>query len=121
MILLGNIFLGLAALVFWALFNMMFLKTPPRGGDAVVGYAWALIFGVLAFSICLSIVTAVIGKLGGFAWSEGNAKTALVVTWKWKSRKANPGGRLGAVQSTVACPAASTVVGRKMRWFHRYW
>ena len=80
MILLGNIFLGLAALVFWALFNMMFLKTPPRGGDAVVGYAWALIFGVLAFSICLSIVTAVIGKLGGFAWSEGNAKTAMVVT-----------------------------------------
>lgn len=75
---IGNLFLGIATLVFLLLFNTMYLKTVPRGGDAAVGYAWVLILGVLAFSICMAIVTAIIGWQGGFDW-VGGPRTMLVV------------------------------------------
>lgn len=72
MLIIGNLFLGIAAVIFLLILNLTFLRTPP-GGDAGVGYAWTLIFGVLGFSICLGIVTAIIGKAGGFGWIEANS------------------------------------------------
>lgn len=72
MLVIGNLFLGIAAVIFVLMFNLTFMRTPP-GGDAGVGYAWALIFGVLGFSGCLGIVTAIIGKAGGFGWIEAGS------------------------------------------------
>ncbi|MCU0347118.1 MAG: hypothetical protein MUC59_09240 [Saprospiraceae bacterium] len=69
MLIIGNLFLGIAAVIFMLMFNLTFLRTPP-GGDAGVGYAWTLIFGVLGFSICMAIVTAIIGGQGGFGWVQ---------------------------------------------------
>ncbi len=80
MIVLGNLLLAIAALVFFLLAkSILFTKMP--GGDAGVGYAWALIIGVLAFSICMAAVTAIIGSQGGFSWvgSPGGSRTMLVL------------------------------------------
>ncbi|HMQ47504.1 MAG TPA: hypothetical protein PKA00_08920 [Saprospiraceae bacterium] len=77
MIIIGNVFLGLAALVAILLFNMMYLSTVPRGGDAVVGYAWSLIIGILVFSVSLAIVTAIIAWKGHFAWV--GASSGLII------------------------------------------
>lgn len=80
MITIGNFFLVIAALVFLLMCNLIYFTRMP-GGDAVVGYAWSLILGILAFSICLVIVTAIIGWQGGFGWvgSSGGQRTLLVV------------------------------------------
>ena len=57
------------------------MKTAPRGGDAVVGYAWSLILGILAFSICMGVVTIIIGRDGGFSWvgNSGGLRFLLVL------------------------------------------
>ncbi|MBI1226540.1 MAG: hypothetical protein GC192_15000 [Bacteroidetes bacterium] len=80
MIVLGNFFLAVAAIVFLLICNLIYFKTPP-GGDAVVGYAWSIIFGILAFSICMAIVTAIIGWQGGFGWvgTSTGQRVALVL------------------------------------------
>lgn len=68
MAIIGNIFLGIAAFVAILLFNMRYLRTIPSGGDAAVGYAWSLLIGVFAFSICMAIVTIIIAWRGHFSW-----------------------------------------------------
>lgn len=80
MIILGNFFLAVAALVFLMMCNLIFFTKMP-GGDAGVGYAWSLIMGIGAFSICLAIVTAIIGSQGGFSWvgSPGGQRTMFVL------------------------------------------
>jgi hypothetical protein len=80
MITIGNFFLVIAALVFLLMCNLIYFTRMP-GGDAVVGYAWSLILGILTFSICLVIVTAIIGWQGGFGWvgASGGQRTLLVV------------------------------------------
>jgi hypothetical protein len=79
MIILGNFLLAVAALVFLMMCNLLYFTKMP-GGDAAVGYAWSLIMGIAAFSICLVIVTAIIGSQGGFGWvgSAGGQRTLLV-------------------------------------------
>lgn len=80
MIVLGNFFLALAALAFIFLCNLIYFTKMP-GGDAGVGYAWSLLFGIAGFSVCLAIVTAIIGSQGGFSWvgTSGSQRTLLVV------------------------------------------
>ncbi len=78
MIVIGNIFLAIAVLVFLLLANsIMFAKMP--GGDAGVGYAWTLIIGVLGFSICMAVVTAIIGAKGGFSWVGTDGSRTMIV------------------------------------------
>lgn len=64
---MGNFFLVVAALVYLSNCHLTYFRTMP-GGDAGVGYAWAIIMGIGAFSICMAIVTAIIGWQGGFGW-----------------------------------------------------
>lgn len=80
MVVIGNIVLAIASLVFFLLAKqILFTKMP--GGDAGVGYAWALIIGILAFSVCMALVTAIIGSQGGFSWvgTLGGSRGMLVV------------------------------------------
>ncbi|MEZ4960711.1 MAG: hypothetical protein R2830_12895 [Saprospiraceae bacterium] len=80
MVFIGNIVLAIASLVFYLLAKeVLFTKMP--GGDAGVGYAWALIIGVLVFSICMAVVTAIVGSQGGFSWvgSPGGNRFLLVL------------------------------------------
>lgn len=67
MIILGNFFLAVAALAFLLVCNLTYFRTAP-GGDAAVGYAWSIIIGIVAFTVCLLIATAIIGFQGGFGW-----------------------------------------------------
>lgn len=77
---IGNLFLGIATLIFLALFNMMFLQRVPRSGDGLMGYAWGIIIGFFAFFVCMAIVAAAIGAKGGFAWvgATGSSRFLLV-------------------------------------------
>ncbi len=80
MIVLGNIFLAIAALIFLLACNLIYFQTMP-GGDAAVGYAWSMILSVLAFSVCLLVSIAIIGGQGGFGWvgSSTGARVVLVL------------------------------------------
>ena len=39
-----------------------------RGGDAGVGYGYAIFMAISAFVVCMAIVTVIIGVKGGFSW-----------------------------------------------------
>lgn len=78
MIIIGNFFLAAAAVVFLLVCNLTYFRTPP-GGDAVVGYAWSIIIGIVAFSICLAIATAIIGWQGGFGWVGSDTGTRVML------------------------------------------
>ncbi len=67
MIIAGNFFLAMAALAFLLVCNLLYFTKMP-GGDAGVGYAWSLLLSVAGFSVCLAIVTAIVGWQGGFGW-----------------------------------------------------
>jgi hypothetical protein len=81
MIILGNVLLATAVLAFLLVSNLTFSRTLP-GGDAVVGYAWSIIIGIVVFSISLLIATAIIGFKGGFDWvgaSTGQRVTYVIL------------------------------------------
>ncbi len=67
MVFSGNILLGITALLLLVFSFETFGKSAP-GGDAAVGWAWAIILYHLATFVCLSLVAAIIGAQGGFAW-----------------------------------------------------
>ena len=77
MVVLGNLLLVIAGIIFLLMCKLLFFTRMP-GGDASVGYAWSLILGIAVFSICLIIVTAIIGSNGGFSWVGGN-RTLMVI------------------------------------------
>ncbi|HSF87937.1 MAG TPA: hypothetical protein VLA46_00880, partial [Saprospiraceae bacterium] len=57
---IGNIFLGLAALILFYLVTSFYSKPMP-GGDAGVGYAWGIIILNLGFVVSMGIVALIIG------------------------------------------------------------
>lgn len=67
MVIIGNILLGITAFLFLIFNYETFGKSAP-GGDAAVGWAWTIIIYYLATFVCLSLVAAIIGLKGGFAW-----------------------------------------------------
>lgn len=67
MVLLGNILLGITVFLLLVFTFETFGKSAP-GGDAGVGWAWTIIIYYLATFVCLSLVAAIIGAQGGFAW-----------------------------------------------------
>ena len=79
MVLIGNFFIAIATLVFLLLCNLIYFVRMP-GGDAGVGYAWAVLYGIAGFIVCLTIITAIIGWQGGFGWvgTSGGQRTLLV-------------------------------------------
>ncbi|NUQ25342.1 MAG: hypothetical protein HUU34_15455 [Saprospiraceae bacterium] len=78
MTILGNLFLGIAALVSILLFNLIY-GHHNRSGDAGVGYAWSMLIGLLAFVVCMGIVAISIGVKGGYAWIGTNG--AMRTVW----------------------------------------
>ncbi len=80
MTVLGNLFLGIAALISLLILNLIY-GTHNRGGDAGVGYAWALIMSVGTFIVCMGIVAISIGVKGGYAWvgTPGSGRTMWVL------------------------------------------
>ena len=68
----GNLFLGISILLFFLIFTEVYLKDHARGGDAVMGFAWGIIFANLFFLGCMTIVAVVIGMKGGFDWIGQN-------------------------------------------------
>lgn len=78
--LIANIALCAATLIFVVMVYELHLKPAPRGGDAAVGYAWAIIFFNLAFFACVAIATVAIAWRGGFQWvsANGSMRFALV-------------------------------------------
>lgn len=77
---IGNLILIVAALVYGALFTATVIKTPPRGGDAVVGYAWSLFMGGAVFSLCMLIVTGILAWSGRLEWvNEIPSKRNLII------------------------------------------
>lgn len=77
---IGNILLGLAALILFYLVTSFYTKPMP-GGDAGVGYAWGIIILNLGFVICMGIVALIIGWKSGFEWvSATKSSRTLYVT-----------------------------------------
>ncbi|MCB0532901.1 MAG: hypothetical protein H6574_08890 [Lewinellaceae bacterium] len=72
MVLLGNILLGIAALLLVVFTFETFGKSAP-GGDAGVGWAWAIVLYHFATFVCLALVAAIIGSQGGFAWVSASS------------------------------------------------
>ncbi len=63
----GNFLLVMSLLAAGFLFKLTFLQKMP-GGDAGVGYAWAMLFLIAAFWVCMALTAGVIGFGSGFAW-----------------------------------------------------
>lgn len=63
----GNFLLVLSLLIAGYLFKLTFLQKMP-GGDAGVGYAWAMLFSIAVFWVGMALVACVVGFGGGFAW-----------------------------------------------------
>jgi len=63
----GNFLLFLSLLAVAYLFKLTFLQKMP-GGDYGVGYAWATLFSMAAFWVCVTLVACIIGFGGGFTW-----------------------------------------------------
>lgn len=76
---IGNVFLGIAALILFYLVTTFYSKPMP-GGDAGVGYAWGIIILNLAFVICMGIVALIIGWKGGFEWVAAAKSTRTLYT-----------------------------------------
>jgi len=70
--------LVVAALVYLSVLNLTYFRTPP-GGDAVVGYAWSIIFGIIGFSVCLVAVVGIIGWQGGYGWVGASTGQRVVL------------------------------------------
>lgn len=74
---IGNIFLGLAALILFYLVTSFYSKPMP-GGDAGVGYAWGIIILNLGFVVSMGIVALIIGWKGGFEWVSATKSTRIL-------------------------------------------
>lgn len=75
---LGNLLLLLSALIYIALLNLLYFKTPPRGGDAVVGHAWGIIIVNGVFIISIVLAAIVIAVKGGFHWVGSTSASRFV-------------------------------------------
>lgn len=65
---IGNLALVVASIIYLVLTNETLFKNPPRGGDAVVGYAWMLIMGGGLISLCLLVTTGMLAWSGKMDW-----------------------------------------------------
>ena len=75
MAIIGNFILIVASILYFSLISALYLKNPPRGGDAAMGYFWGIIIINLAFFVCMALVTVIIGFKGGLEWISPNKLT----------------------------------------------
>lgn len=68
MIVIGNLLLLIATIIYAVLVNVLYFKTPARSGDQAMGYVWGLIFINASLVISILISYAVIAAKGGFHW-----------------------------------------------------
>jgi len=79
--LIANIFLSVAALIFFLMVVELHLKPAPRGGDYAVGHAWAVIILNLVFFACVALAATAISSRGGFQWvASGSGARFWLVT-----------------------------------------
>lgn len=121
MTILGNAVLFLASLLFFALTSAVY-KTPPKGGDAVMGYLWGMIFINLAFWICINVASGIIMSRDGFDWMPvskparawiifgGLFIVCLVITLSALFRHEPNGGLLRALGTFLPVTGAAILV-----------
>ncbi len=69
---LGNLLLGITVLIFLVFVVSIYGKPAPKGGDAVVGYAWGILLFNLVLLILFALLSIIIGIKGGFSWLPGS-------------------------------------------------
>lgn len=81
MIVIGNILLAFAAIIYIVLLSAAYGPEPSSAGDAAGGYAMSVILFSLVFAVCMVLSSVIIGWKGGFAWLPGSgaARFAWVV------------------------------------------
>jgi hypothetical protein len=79
MTIFGNILLVIAGLFFMALVSLLFGKVPPRGGDAVIGFTWAIIIYHLLFFAVMTFLFIIIASKGGFDWISAQRPTRYLI------------------------------------------
>ena len=79
MTILGNILLVIAGLILMALVSLLFGKVPPRGGDAVIGFTWAIIIYHLLFFAVMTFLFIIIASKGGFDWISSQRATRYLL------------------------------------------
>lgn len=77
--LVANICLSIAVLIFFLTVYELHYKPAPKGGDAAVGYAWAVIFFNLAFFACVALAASAIAWKGGFHWVSANGSIRFIL------------------------------------------
>lgn len=80
MIVIGNILLAFAALLYVLLLSAAYGRPPSNAGDAAGGYAMSVLLFSLVFAGCMAMAAALIGAKGAFGWigSSGASRFALV-------------------------------------------
>lgn len=81
MTILGNILIAISTIIYFIILSILFGKTPPKSGDAVMGYAWGVIILNLLFLAGIILIACIIGWKGGFSWvANSSGKRFLIVT-----------------------------------------
>jgi hypothetical protein len=62
-----------------ALISLLFGKVPPRGGDAIVGFTWAIIIYHLLFFALMLFLFIIIASKGGFDWVSSQKSTRYLL------------------------------------------
>jgi len=70
LIVIGNIAIVIATIIFFVLVSTLFGKEPPRGGDGVIGHVWGVIIFNIVFLVCMVIAAIAIGTNHGFSWIQ---------------------------------------------------
>ncbi len=71
MIVIGNILLAFAAIIYIILVSAAYGPEPSSAGDAAGGYAMSVMLYSLAFTACMSLAAAIAGWKSGFEWLPG--------------------------------------------------
>jgi hypothetical protein len=79
MTIFGNILLVIAGLIFIALISLLFGKVPPRGGDSVIGFTWAIIIYHLLFFAVMTLLSIIITSKGGFDWVSSQSTNRYLI------------------------------------------
>ncbi len=79
MIIIGNILLAVAALLYAVLLSAAYGPAPSNAGDAAGGYAMSTLLFYLVFAACMAGVALIIGAKGGFAWTPGSGMSRFVL------------------------------------------
>jgi hypothetical protein len=76
--LLLNLPLGASLLLAWAMLHMTVLTSPPRGGDAAMGAAIAMLAGSFFFWLLVGVTLVCCTLVGGFDWIGGESRGGRV-------------------------------------------